>query len=288
MTRRKAITYVYVLLFLVTLGFSGVIICFSAINTTFSNPTRIYYIANKDISSGATLNRAIKGTNDYAVVNDSISRIVFDFYDSTEPLTYMENGENVIEGKTGVSLEWGDATIELYRVTNSDDTSSVYLLSNDQIVGSTNMTYAFYNFAAVKEIVFNNFSITSQTTNLAGMFRNCELLESVDVSKFDTSEVTDFSLMFSGCGSLTSLEVSDFDTSKATTMSNMFGGCSSLTELDVSNFKTSNVKDFGYMFINCRNLETIDVSGFDTTSATSLSQMFNNCKKSKNWTSIIL
>lgn len=51
--------------------------------------------------------------------------------------------------------------------------------------------------------------------NLAGWFRGCEALTSVDLSGLNAANVTDFRLMFDGCISLKSLDMSKFDVSSA-------------------------------------------------------------------------
>ena len=47
--------------------------------------------------------------------------------------------------------------------------------------------------------------VTSNVTNMQGMFSNCRSLTSLDVSNFDTSKVTDIRYMFFNCSSLTNL-----------------------------------------------------------------------------------
>ena len=53
---------------------------------------------------------------------------------------------------------------------------------------------------------------------MGGMFGNCCLLTTLDLSNFDTSSVEYFDGMFDSCKSLTSLDLSNFNTGKAITM----------------------------------------------------------------------
>ncbi len=119
---------------------------------------------------------------------------------------------------------------------------------------------------------------TSEVTNMYGMFMNCKLLTSLDVSGFNTSNVTDMNSMFKGCEKLTSLDVSGFNTSNVTSMAKMFMECKSLTSLDVSGFNTSKVTDMKYMFYQCYQLKSLDVSGFNTSKVTTMSNMFEGCE----------
>ncbi|MCR5069521.1 MAG: BspA family leucine-rich repeat surface protein [Prevotella sp.] len=118
---------------------------------------------------------------------------------------------------------------------------------------------------------------TSEVTNMYGMFMNCKLLTSLDVSGFNTSKVTDMNSMFKGCEKLTSLDVSGFNTSNVTSMAKMFMECKSLTSLDVSGFNTSKVTDMKYMFYQCSYLESLDASGFNTSKVTDMLRMFCGC-----------
>ena len=160
--------------------------------------------------------------------------------------------------------------------------------------------YWFYDNRYVDFITGLDQIDTSNVTNMSNMFVGCELVTSLDVSKFNTSNVTDMSYMFDGCLSLTSLDVSNFNTSNVanmecmfselsltridvssldtrnvTTMVGMFADCTALTTLDLSNFDTSRVTDMEEMFSRCDNLKHVDVSSFDTSNVTNMRQMFN-------------
>ena len=185
---RKVLMVIYAVMFFFVMALSCAIIAFAALNAEFITPARVYYVAT-DIASGRTLNQAIKANNDYTAENNNISKIVFDYYDSVEddnPIYTGGGSSNLLSGLTGVSLTWNNATVEIYRVTNEDDTSTVYILSTSDITCSADMQYAFNNLVALKEIVFNNFNLTSSTTNLSNMFRNCSSLISLNILNFNT------------------------------------------------------------------------------------------------------
>ena len=68
------------------------------------------------------------------------------------------------------------------------------------------------------------------------LFSNCKKLQKLtyDKNKFITKEVTDMSGMFSQCELLTSIDLSNFNTDKCTDMRSMFNDCKELISLDLS------------------------------------------------------
>ena len=117
--------------------------------------------------------------------------------------------------------------------------------------------------------------------NPVKMFYYCQLLKSLDVSKFDTSAVTNMNNMFYYCKALKSLDLSNWDTSNVTDLGSMFYYCQALASLDLSNWNTSNVTNLGSMFNGCSSLTSLDLSNWDTSNVTSLSYTFYNCAKLK-------
>ena len=111
---------------------------------------------------------------------------------------------------------------------------------------------------------------TSNVTNMAGMFQNCDYLTTVPL--FDTSNVTDMHEMFYGCCDLTAVPL--FDTSNVTNMARMFQSCGHLTTVPL--FDTSNVTDMDEMFYGCYELTAVPL--FDTSNVTYMAGMFQNCE----------
>ena len=146
---------------------------------------------------------------------------------------------------------------------------------------ATDMSYMFYNCAALKSLDLSNFD-TSNVISMEWMFSDCSALTALDLSGFDTSKVTDMDSMFYGCSKLQNIDASGFDTSKVTNMMFMFDNCVALKSLDLSNFDTSKVTSMDSMFYGCSKLQNIDVSGFDTSKVTSMGSMFYGCSKLQN------
>ena len=130
------------------------------------------------------------------------------------------------------------------------------------------------NLKSISGIFYLN---TSEVTDMSNMFRYCEALTSLDVSRFNTEKVINMDGMFSHCKALASLDVDNFNTGNVTNMSYLFTGCYELKYLDVSKFNTVNVTDMSAMFTDCYNLLIIDLSGLNTAKVTNMEYMFMNC-----------
>jgi surface protein len=78
-------------------------------------------------------------------------------------------------------------------------------------------------------------------------FWGCSSLTSLDLSNFVTSNVTDMTGMFLSCSSITSLDLSNFDTSNVTDMASMFSGCTSLETIKMDG-NISNITSYSDMF----------------------------------------
>ena len=140
----------------------------------------------------------------------------------------------------------------------------------------TNMDGMFQNCRLLTTLDLSRFD-TKNVTDMRGMFYDCSALTTLDLSRFDTKNVTNISHIFYGCRALTTLDISNFNTQNVTNMSGIFWDCAALTTLDVSHFDTQNVTDMDGMFCNCYALTTLDVSNFDTKNVTNMSGMFSSC-----------
>lgn len=115
-------------------------------------------------------------------------------------------------------------------------------------------SYLFAGLNHHKKIVGLANLDTTNVTNMAKMFADCDSLTSLDFNSFNTANVTDMSHMFEKNDVLKSLNLSNFDTTKVTNMWQMFIDCISLTYLDLSHFNTAKVTDMRDMLDSCTNL----------------------------------
>ena len=123
--------------------------------------------------------------------------------------------------------------------------------------------------------------------NMFGMFKECQNLKELDLSKFNTSNVTDMRYIFFDCSSLTELDLSKFNTNNVIDMNFMFAHCISLTNLNLSKLNTNNVTNMSCMFYNCSSLTNLDLSSFNTSNVTNMFCMFYNCFKEKHTATLI-
>lgn len=120
----------------------------------------------------------------------------------------------------------------------------------------------------IKEIVIRE---QKKIMNVRGMFFNCNLLKSIDLTKFDTKLITDMSCFIY----VPLFQILDLSyTKKVTDMNHMFYKCSSIKSFDLSNFETYNITDMSEMFAECISLAYLDISNFKTHKVVNINRMF--------------
>lgn len=100
---------------------------------------------------------------------------------------------------------------------------------------------------------------TSKLTSLAGLFRGCTDLKSINWINARTSNVTDISKMYSNTG-LTDVDLSFMDTSSVRNMTYLFSKCSLLRNIDLSNNVIMDGVDCSYMFNYAGDMFTRDTT----------------------------
>jgi len=105
--------------------------------------------------------------------------------------------------------------------------------------------YWFYQYLKLEEIENLHYLNTSKVETMAGMFMQCIVIKSLDLSAFETSKVVNFEGMFQSCKQLESLDVSNFETANVQTMKKMFFKCTNLKAVIVGS-KFSNSKNECY------------------------------------------
>ena len=134
----------------------------------------------------------------------------------------------------------------------------------------------FYIFP--KEGVYSiKYKFNKLLSSTRGIFLDCSLIKTLDLSSFNTQNVTNMSRMFYGCISLSNLNLSSFNTQNVTDMSWMFCKCNSLINLNLSSFNTQNVTDMSWMFYGCNSLINLNLSSFNTQNVIYMNSMFYGC-----------
>jgi len=135
--------------------------------------------------------------------------------------------------------------------------------------------------------VYANVETIYANANQQMLFRDMNLLESVEFENFDTSNCTSMGMMFYKCEKLKSVDFSLFNTENLTDMTEMFSNCKSITELDFTkwpNFITGKVTSMDNLFNNCYSLKTLNISTFNMESNTNLRCFFSACRALENLT----
>ena len=144
-------------------------------------------------------------------------------------------------------------------------------------VRPTTCYYWFCKFRNMTSIEGMQYLNTEEATEFVNMFRNCESIESIDLSHFNTEKVTRMAAMFYGCTSLQTIDVSTFNTENVSRMEGMFEKCSSLQSIDLRNFNTEKVTSMEGMFASCTSLTALDLSSFNCRSSLNCFEMFMGC-----------
>lgn len=108
---------------------------------------------------------------------------------------------------------------------------------------NANSANLFRNFAALKEVTFNNVD-TQANTSFEWMFRNDVALETVDFGICDLSKVINMSNMFPNLTSLKTVRFGKTATTGCTNFKGMLSGCTNVAELNLGpNFTVSHLSD---------------------------------------------
>ena len=228
------------------------------------NITTLKVVDNLDIPEGATVVDVSKN-------NDNTIKMWYNEADA--------NGNYDITIGSNNTIYANPSSFELF--SNLTNVTSIDL-SNMDTSGVINMSNMFSDNTSLTNIIFGDNFNTANVINMSGMFKNCTILKTIDLSSFDTSNATIMASMFMNCQGLQNLDLKSFNTSNVTSMLSMFYNCSSLTSLDLSSFNTSNVERMEGMFYNCSSLTSLDLSNFNTSKITDMTYMFNRCKSLTN------
>jgi surface protein len=156
-------------------------------------------------------------------------------------------------------------------------------LSSFNTGNAKNMANMFNGCILLTDIIIDNTKFdTSKVTNMTAMFRDCDVLRSIDTSKFNTGLVDNMKNMFYGCRSLTNLDLSSFNTQNVTTMSYMFHCCGGIKSLDLGHFNTEKVTDLSYIFYGMGILDNLNLTGWTFDNCEDMRYMFHGCGELKD------
>ena len=114
-------------------------------------------------------------------------------------------------------------------------------------------------------------------TTLQDAWKNCNSLQSLDISGWDVSSVTSLQNAWNNCYSLQSLDLSGWDTGSVTTLQDTWKYCYNLQSLDLSGWDVSSVTNMAGAWAYCYSLQSLDFSGWVVGSVTTLSSAWAYC-----------
>lgn len=140
--------------------------------------------------------------------------------------------------------------------------------------------YTSHQFEGLKNLReiegFKNLDF-SEVLSLKSAFRNCESLESLDLSTMNSENVMTMDSMLYNCKKLQSLTFGGkFSTRHVSSTVAMFMGCRILRTIDVSGFKMPVLRNMNYMFAKCNKVVKIDMSNWETSSLVTLDYAFSS------------
>ena len=122
---------------------------------------------------------------------------------------------------------------------------------------------------------------TREITDMSSLFYDTkfkDIIEKIDISKWNVNNVTNMKYMFFECINFTGKGLEKWDVSKVEDMFNMFYACEKFTGKSIENWNVSNVTNMYYMFGDCYNFNC-DLSKWNVSNVKNMSRMFYGCKK---------
>ena len=189
------------------------------------------------------------------------------------PLDELKHFNNYIIAELNITDDWVNEDI---RIINSyEDTRKIFIIGhnikeeeykNEEEIKKCRITINdepipfnyFHKFKSKGKYIIK-YSFKNYLTKMNNMFRDCVLLENIDLSNLNTQKVINMDGMFSGCISLTSVNLSNINTQNVSNMVYMFSGCTSLKSINLSNVSSNNVVNMDYMFQMCLSLRKENV-----------------------------
>ena len=171
----------------------------------------------------------------------------------------------------------------------------------DNVISTQSM---FKSCSSLKEIKFNDNTLTKNLENMNSMFDFCKSLKYINTKIFNQNKVKylrfafsdsaikelnlpvfeyieELSYTFSGCFELEKIDISHLNTSKVQSFEGLFDYCEKLTSIDISMLNTRNLVVGSKLFNHCNSLISLDLSSFDLRSLAILDFMFSSCKSLK-------
>ena len=165
---------------------------------------------------------------------------------------------------------------------NAASLSEIGDLSNWNVTSSCiNLSYMFENSFVLEENEDLHLWDVSNVTDFSHMFKNNEVLKTIDLSGWNTSHMNDASQMFAydQSSSLSKLEtiygIESFDTSSLITMSGIFYENQYLNA-DLSSWNTALLEDISYAFYGTYRFDVDKLKHWNVSSVSNMNEAFGD------------
>ena len=239
-----------------------------------------FVIKNKYSNLPVTL---LSGTAFNAIVQkDKVQHVVFG---SEADIRARVSLTGITPVKAAIS---GSSLSDRYKLYYVSSSNTAYILSEDgYFIANPDCSHMFEGCKKLTSITWNagtenngDFLInTSDTTNMASMFKDCTAMKTFNVKDLVHSACTSTASMFEGCTATEGINlISTWDTSGVKNMSRMFYNYAAKhnknvsVSIDISTFRFDNCEDMSFMFANDSDKGTITNVTFPLGTSTNLTQ----------------
>ena len=129
------------------------------------------------------------------------------------------------------------------------------------------------------------FENVTKVVNMAYLFNNCYLLETINgLKEWNTKSVIEVSNMFNGCRNLKKIEnLEKWDLSNVKNLSCMFANCQKLEEIfGIEKWNAINVDNMERMFFKCEKLKSLNLSWVNVENINNCVETLGKCKNLTN------
>ena len=208
--------------------------------------------------------KTVTPTKSQQIITPSTGKYLSKVTVNTIPSSY------IIPSGTVEITENGTHNITKYANVNVNVVSESTLKKLLDTKQSASYLFYYYKGTSIDDLI--KYSDTSNVTNMANMFYNCQNLQSIPL--LDTSNVINMNNMFYYCQNLQSIP--QLNTSKVYNMENMFYNCSKLQTIDLTHMEIKGALSSSHMCDNCYSLTEFIIRNMDTIPPLE-SNTFNNC-----------
>ena len=149
--------------------------------------------------------------------------------------------------------------------------------TNFETVGVANIRGMFQNDESLESLDLSKFD-ASEITNMINTFAFCKNLKSINFEGWEPT-LTNMDTAFRDCQKLESLDLSQFNVENVQSFKVLFYNCNSLKTLNISTWNPSNVTDISKFLKYNRSLEEVNMSSFNISDNTVLDEALYDVKE---------